>query len=841
MNASRWLLGAAIICGTAMAAGQPKVTELRFPTWDGKQETARFSVDDENAPLRGYTQSTTMKLRDDAPQSVRYRESPNMPRVRSGNLAFDALFALAGTEMLQDSVHEITDGSYNGGAAIACECFETGEKWHYVWTRDLSYAANLGLALLDPQRVRNSLLFKLSGWRTGIVRPERAAGAGDGLQIVQDTGSGGSWPVSTDRIAWAYAAEDVLRTLPATDRAAFAATALEALSNTIENDRLAAYDPATGLYNGEESFLDWRDQTYAAWIPDNLSWMATSKALSTNVGHYKALTVAAQLAREAGDLKRAARYEHWAAALKTSINKQLWLEDEGMYSSLTAGHFDGAPMHKFDWLGQALAIDTGIADPARARSILAHYPHGPMGAPVIWPQQQGMPVYHNRAIWPFVTAYGLRAAARVGNVSVADAAYDTLVRGAALNLSNMENFEWLTGQPMLLDQKHPELAGPVISSKRQLWSVGAYLGMVVGDVFGATPTANGIELKPFVTAKLRRESLDGSGEAVLENLRLRGKRIAVHLHLPKATDENGYYKIAQVRLNGVPSGQAIAWQALKDDNTIDIDLGALVAGDQAIRRVNANPFEESGTVFGPREPVITQLAANGRLEFNAGGENAPANFNIYRDGQLAAANLTAGAWTDKGARDGACYAVEAQYAGSGNRSHHSMPQCLGASVEVAVTDARVRSSVPLAQPSERFPQPHIGNWGKPQDRFSVDAIRVDQPGRYALQVRYHNGANQINLGISGGVKWMTVKDGAGHVVAQGVVQLPHAPIAQKDTPAVFSTPVYAQLKAGEYRLELSDFYNMSYLQSNSTFNAAGGTEGPSNRFDIYGVRLLRVR
>jgi hypothetical protein len=33
-----------------------------------------------------------------------------------------------------------------------------------------------------------------------------------------------------------------------------------------------------------------------------------------------------------------------------------------------------------------------------------------MGAPVIWPQQQDMPVYHNRAIWPFVTAYGLKAA-----------------------------------------------------------------------------------------------------------------------------------------------------------------------------------------------------------------------------------------------------------------------------------------------------------------------------------------------------------------------------------------------------------------------------------------------
>jgi len=109
-----------------------------------------------------------------------------------------------------------------------------------------------------------------------------------------------------------------------------------------------------------------------------------------------------------------------------------------------------------------------------------------------------------------------------------------------------------------------------------------------------------------------------------------------------------------------------------------------------------------------------------------------------------------------------------------------------------------------------------------------------------VQVRYHNAANQVNLGISGGVKWLAVKDGRGRVVAQGVVQLPHAPLAKADTPTVYSTPLAARLGRGSYRIEMSDFYNMSYLDSNSSFSAAGGLTGPSNRFDIYGVRLLRV-
>jgi len=818
------------------------MTALNFGTYDGKQETARFSAADPDAPLRSYAQSTTMPLRDPGPQYVNYAESDALPSVRSGSLAFDALFALAGAEMKKDSVSEIKDGNYNGGGPIACECFETGEKWHYVWTRDLSYAAGLGLALLDPQRVRNSLEFKLSAFRDGIVKPAAVAGSADGLQVAQDTGSGGSWPVSTDRVTWAFAAEEVLKMLPAAERKPFAARALKALANTIENDRLAAFDKADGLYTGEESFLDWRDQSYAAWITNDLASMATSKALSTNVAHYKALTLTASLAREHGDTALARKYTAWAAELKKAINAKLWLADEGLYSSLTAAHFDGAPMHKFDWLGQSLAIVTGVADAARARQILAHYPHGPMGAPVIYPQQQGMPIYHNRAIWPFVTAYGLKAAAMTGNVSVADAAYATLMRGAALNLSNMENLEWLSGQPLLLDEQQPSLIGPVINSKRQLWSVGAYLGMVIENVFGISASADGIAVRPFITARLRREAFANSESIALNRLRLRGKRIAVRIHLPPVAQADGYYAVDSIRLNGAKAGPSIKWAQLGDGSTIDIRLGALIAGERGIRRVSADPYAETSAVFGPREPDLAKLRrdAEGAVSFDIGaGKNGGGTvYKVYRDGTLAASGLPAGSWTDR--TPGACYAAEAQFTGSGNRSHHSASACVDAGIEIPVTDARVHSNIQPSGPDPRFSQPRLKDWGKPGDSFSVGGIALPKDGNYRLQVRYHNGANQINLGISGGVKWLVVKDAAGRVAAQGVVQLPHARIEKADTPTVYSTPLAARLKAGVYTLELEDFYNMSYLHSNRSFSAAGGVDGPSNRFDIYGLRILQA-
>ena len=795
--------------------GHRQSASMVFPTHDGKTETVRFSALDPAAALRSYAQSTTLQLRDPGPQHTTYQESAALPAVRSGSLAFDALFALAAAEMRLNAVSQIKDGNYNGGAPIDCACFETGEKWHYVWTRDLSYAAHLGLAMLDPDRVRNSLEFKLSGWRSGVPRAPQVAGSADGLQIIQDTGSGGSWPVSTDRVSWAFGAEAALNNLDPAKRRAFAPVALKALINTLENDRIAAFDRGTGLYTGEQSFLDWREQSYASWIVGDIASMASAKALSTNVAHYKALTLAARLAREQGQRARAARYAGWADELKRAINARLWLADAGMYSSLTAGHFDGAPLHKFDWLGQSLAIVTGVADPARARSILARYPHGPMGAPVIYPQQMDVPVYHNRAIWPFVTAYGLKAAAQAGNVAVADAAYATLMRGAAVNLSNMENLEWLSGQPLLLDENKPSLIGPVINSRRQLWSVGAYLGMVIENVFGIASGQGGLQVRPFITARLRRDTFGAATAITLQRLRLHGKQLTVTVRLPAASGADGYYAVDSITLNGRKAGSSIAWQSLADDNQLEIVLGSLQAGDRALRSVSADPYQEDSKVFGPREPAIAAQAGSVRID----GQQEGVAFNIYRNGRLAASGLQAGTWRDPDGAGSACYAAEALFTGSGNRSHHSAPACVGPAIEQAAP---------------------FKDWGKPDQRF-VSAVQVGTPGSYQIQLRYHNRANQINLGISGGVKWLAVKDNRGRTVAQGVVQLPHARLDQGKAPPVYSTPLAANLATGSYRIEMSDFYNMSYLQSNSSFSAAGGTNGPSNQFDIHGVRLLRVR
>mgnify|MGYP001820623814 CR=1 FL=1 len=164
---------------------------------------------------RSYLLSTEARLRDEPAggQSISFDEVPGHARIRTGNPMFDGLYALAAHEARLNSVSEIRDGSYHHGAPVPLEAFQTGALWTYVWTRDLAYAAHLGLAGFDPPRSARSLLFKSS--------PLKAAFRGTGAdpQIVQDTGSGGSYPVSTDRVVWALGAHATLKMLKDEERA----------------------------------------------------------------------------------------------------------------------------------------------------------------------------------------------------------------------------------------------------------------------------------------------------------------------------------------------------------------------------------------------------------------------------------------------------------------------------------------------------------------------------------------------------------------------------------------------------------------------------------------------
>lgn len=775
----------------------------------GREESVTVDVTLQSGGARRFTLQSTQAQREGGAQQRVVDERLDGPSVRSPSVLFDALFAMALDDARLNSVDEIRDSAYNGGRPIACRCFQTGESWHYVWTRDLSYAAHLSLAWLDPQRTATSLLFKTSGWRDGLaIVPGLPAGS---TQIVQDTGSGGSWPVSTDRVSWAWAAQSVLDNLDGNERKAFAACALAALQGTVEADRLAAFDPVSGLYGGEQSFLDWRVQSYAPWITDQLARMAGSRALSTNVSHYQALRLLAQLSVDAGDAAAAARYAEWAQALRSAINRVFWLEDALQYASLTSD--DGTPvaLHKFDLLGIALAVVGGVAPPQRAAQALARYPHAPFGAPVIAPQQPGVPVYHNRAIWPFVSAYELRAAAQVGNAAVAGHAFDSLLRAAALNLSNMENLEWLTARPQFDD-------GPVINSRRQLWSVAGYLSAIAESVFGWQVASDGLHIAPFLTTASRL-ALGNGPVATLSGLRWQGHRLEITLKLPPMPDSAAgpsHYPVQRVLLNGKEIQGAVGPRQLRaGDNRFEVSFGTPIPGDTRITHVPiVSPRDlADARVFAPDVPRWLSLerdAGGAVLRYAAPQYREDVQFNIYRDGVQVAAGLEATDWTDGGARPDVAhvYAIEALGASSGLRSHLSEPRRLD--------DGAVQRL-------------SIGDW----------FVRVTA-GRVGLELLYDNHAHETQTGVTNAVKILRVLDAQDREATRGVVQLPHIEPHQGQHPKRLSTMLRVTLPAGRYRVELLDFFNMSYLQANASYGGPGGVGGPINAADIEALHVVTL-
>ena len=495
---------------------------------------------------------------------------------------FDGLYAMAQDDLAQDSITEIHDGAYDHDRAIPCHCFETGEKWPYVWTRDLSYSVDLGLWRYDAARSRNGLLFKLSGVRAKDV-PQ---GPGSKpLYPMQDTGSGGSWPISTDRVVWFLGARHLLDDKP------FADKVWQALKDTLAQDREYAFDARLGLYRGETSFLDWREQTYPGWTKDNVVFIGQSFALSTNVLHYEALQLAARIASQRGDA-HARQYAAQADALKQAINAHFWRADRGMYMSYIGG--DGLPVEAYDLLGLSLAITSGVADAERARSSLAHYPAWPAGSPVIWPERADQPIYHNRAIWPFVSAYALRAARKMDDPGRIAFEIESIMRGAALAGSNMENYELVTQANHVDDGK---LSGPVVDSKRQLWSVAGYLDMVTEGVFGLE--ADG-RIEPKLPTSLL-PMLFGKGDAI--TLQLPDRRIT--LKRPRHAEGN----------------LLVAGKVDRDGRNVVVTLKATT--------VPALPLRTDAPLYAPATPAAPQVAHDG----NAWRVHSNGRGVLYVDGK----------------------------------------------------------------------------------------------------------------------------------------------------------------------------------------------------------------
>ncbi|MEO0796880.1 MAG: amylo-alpha-1,6-glucosidase [Verrucomicrobiota bacterium] len=802
--------------------------------------TKGISLESESTEgTRTYRMTTDCDLRDDLPQDkqVTITETPMQARCRSGNLLFDGLFALAIQEAHQNSVSFIQDADYADGESIEINAYKTGEKWNFVWTRDLAYALDLGLASHDTGRALDSLRFKASRLKSGIQE-------GFQQQIVQDTGSGGSYPVSTDRVVWALGAYETSLHLSSYERQEFIKEIFPILRDTIEQDRVLVFDSASGLYRGEQSFLDWREQTYPQWTEHDTLAIAMSKALSVNAINVFLLRMAADCGRQLNHAVEAERYESWADQLQSVINEKFYDEDAGLYRTYLLsefGEYDLA-LPRFDLLGQCLAILFNIANEERTQRILANYPTGLHGPAVVWPQEKGVAIYHNQGIWPFVTAYWIKAGVKAGHSSVVDAGVKSLMDLAAANLSNMENFDFVSGRAYI---KLAEQEGPVINSRRQLWSVAGYLYSVQNAIFGLNAETEGIRIAPFVTQWMRRELFAGSERVVLFNAPCLNTLHTITLHLPEATAAiSGTAAVRRIVLNGSQvTGETVAASLLQDENHWEVYLEASdsTREDRSLTNVDVQCPE---AIYSPAQPEWD--ASDGGVRCTSGlltlSFNHPCPdglvFDIYRNGKLYTTVHNTDDWQDPYSADyekrGYVYNVVARSLKQGFVSHPTRGRRY-----IAPNQQIILNTTEMVLNGAEFVERYIEGWGLPAHEIRVPNIRVCYSGRYAIQVSYANGAGPINTGIACAVKRLEIGSNSSECIEMGYLIMPQT---GSWTQYQLSNSVVVQLDhTKDYTLCIfEDSYsrNMSFLASNENYTALpGGGAECHNLVNISNIRF----
>lgn len=450
---------------------------------------------------------------------VREVQIPPVPREKTGYRGsipiLTAMYALAAHEM-QQNINQ--DGLLLAGAS-----------WCTAWTRDTAYAVTLGAAYLEPVACRRSMESRVK----------------DGL-ILQDTGTGGGWPISTDRVSWILAAWTYYLASGDTEWLKYSA---KVAMNTLAQDD-AVLTCHGHLRPGETSFIDWREQSYPAWM--NAAEIGASYAFGTNVLHYVSRRIVARMLTELGREQEATVWAGEAAAIAADVQEHFWSRATQCYGMMRTENY---LEERVDALATALSVITGLSVGKQAHQAMNSLPRTPWGTPVFAPfKEEESAAYHNRSIWPFVEAYVLLAHSELQDTRGAAQSMASLLRAAMAYGTNKENFQAVSG----------EASGTIQNSDRQLWSVAGMLGMYYFGLFGMQYEGDNLVFAPCVPKSF-------GGSHWLTNLRIRDMVLDVHL--------NGYgTDICSARINGKAASPIIP---LDTKGHMQIELELMPSEDEA--------------------------------------------------------------------------------------------------------------------------------------------------------------------------------------------------------------------------------------------------------------------
>ena len=592
--------------------------------------------------------------------------NPDYPIYTSDQTLINALYNMAIENML--------------AVVNADNAFRAGENWEGVWTRDASYAIHLGIGLIDPERSMNSLKIKVKNDR-----------------IIQDTGTGGSWPASSDREVWSIAAWEIYKI---TGDKEWLKYAYEVIKNSVADDIPTIWDSKFRLMHGEQSYLDWREQSYPKWMTPKDIY--ESMCLGTNAVFAETYSILAEMSEELGIEDD--KYSKIANELKNAINQNLWMEDKGYYSGYIYGGVYPLKSPMTENLGQSLCVIFGIADDGRDEKLIANTPATPYGISSIYPKIRNIKPYHNDAIWPFVQGYWNWAAAKTGNEQALCHGLGALYRAAALFGTHKELFVSTTG----------DYRGAATNSDKQLWSAAGNLAMVYRVFAGMTFLSNGIKFEPFIPAAI-------PGTKNLKGFRYRNAVLNI-------TITGTGNKIAEFSVDGKVQKDHFIPANIEGEHNIVITMAnnAIKPSNATVKTPDfmpATPWTvwngNEATIASPEEGVTYDVYLNGVKSSVA----KDGKFSIKNPDKYTTVNVVP---------------VGKDFTGFMSRTQEIIP-------EGVMTVYQFEDVAPAG--TELVPAKRSKNFVETTIERNTDitfAVNVEKAGTYLIDVRYANGSGPIN-------------------------------------------------------------------------------------------------
>ena len=671
------------------------------------------------------------------------------PRLITSNTLHAAVFNMGLDEMVNAVEPDTT--------------LRTGKEWAGVWTRDVSYSIILSMAYMQPEASKISLMKKVN-----------ANG-----RIIQDTGSGGAWPVSSDRMIWAVAAYEVYKVTGDKEWLKFI---YPVIRDSFEDDFKVVYNAESGLVRGETSFIDWREQSYPKWM--QTADIYNSEAMNTSVVHAEGLRILSKIADELGKKKEAKRYAEAAKSLTDAINRVFWMDDKGYYAMYTYGRENMILNPRAETLGESLAILFNVASPERAKIISQSNPTTPYGVAIFYPQISDMPSYHNNALWPFVASYWTLACAKAGNEQATLQGFGSVFRPAALFATNKENFNLDNGD-----------IATELNSSNMLWSLSGNIALTCRILFGINYEDNGLSFSPFVPKVM-------ADNRTLSNFTYRDAKLNI-------TVKGHGQHIKSFMLNGKECKPFIPAD-IKGVNEIVIEMDCEEIPAQA---VNNQP-----NLKAPLTPIA--WIEDGRLcwnpiEYIGHYEVILNGKRVAKTRQTSYALTEQGEWQVIGVSEAGVESFASEPRSNADRFVVEMP---GEKTSMKSAEISYQPLTPIAG--------YNGNGFVETDHSTAAiSVTVDVPadGEYAFSLRYANGNGPVNTENKCAIRTLTVD---GNKI--GTVVMPHRGVANWDDWGM-TNEVKTELKAGKHTLRIE------YRPENENMNLS------TNHAIIDCMKLVRVK